>query len=83
MAHRSALPEELLILGIVQRGQGPFVLVPVLHKGEERYAIAAVRYVNEVKQLQVLALCLNLEQDKDNVTSLGGAIATPLRVVPE
>lgn len=83
MAHRVASPEELLTLGIVQRGQGPFVLVPVQYKGQERYALAAVRYINDMKQLQVLALCMNLEQDKGCVTSLDGTIANPLRSVPE
>jgi len=71
------------VLGIAQRGQGPFVLVPVMHKGEERYALAAVRSVKGMKQLQVLALCLNLEQDRDCITSLNGTIANPLRAVPE
>ncbi len=82
MAHREALPEELLVLGIVQRAQGPFVLVPVQYDGQERYVLAAVRYIKGMKQLQVLALCLNLEQDKGCVTSLDGTIANPLREVP-
>lgn len=83
MPHREAAPEELLTLGIVQRGQGPFVLVPVQHNGQERYALAAVRYIKGMKQLQVLALCMNLEQDKGCVTSLNGTIANPLRSVPD
>lgn len=82
-AHREARPEELLTLGVVQRGQGPFVLVPVQYNGQERYALAAVRYIKGMKHLQVLALCLNLEQDRDCITSLDGTIANPLRAVPE
>lgn len=79
---REALPEELLTLGIVQRGQGPFVLVPIQYNGVERYALASVRVVNEVEQVQVLALCFNLEQDKGCIASRDGTIANPLRSVP-
>jgi hypothetical protein len=80
-ASRPAYPEELATLGIVQRGQGEFILVPVKYNGQERYALAAKRNISGEDKVQVLALCLNLEQDSDVVASLDGTIASPLRLV--
>lgn len=77
---RDAYAEELLTLGIVQRNQGEFILVPVRYNGQERYALAAKRDVSGEEKVQVLALCFNLEQDGDVVASLDGTIAQPLRL---
>ena len=73
--------EESLALGIVQRNQGPFVLVPVLWRGETRYALAAQRDVAGEVKLQVLALCMNLEQDMGHIVSLNGTVAHPFRAL--
>lgn len=78
---RVAYGEELAILGIIQRGQGEFILVPVKYRGQERYALAAKRNISGEEKVQVLALCFNLEQDEDVVASMDGTIAHPLRLV--
>lgn len=65
----------------MQRGQGPFVLVPVQLEGVTRYALAAQRVIDGEEKLQILALCLNLEQDKGRIVSLNGTIANPLHQV--
>lgn len=77
---REPRPEESLALGVVQRNQGPFVLVPVLVHGVERYALAACRNVGGEQKVQILAVCVNME-DQGTIVSLDGTVARPLRKV--
>lgn len=78
---RAPHPEELVTLGLIQRNQGEFILVPVKYKGQERYALSVKRNISGEEKAHVLALCFNLEQDDDVIASLDGTIASPLRLV--
>ena len=75
---RPAETEERITLGVVQRGQGPFVLVPVRYKDELRYALAAKRVKDGDEFLQLLAICINVDLDRDIIVSLDEVVASPL-----
>lgn len=72
---RPPTPYERAVLGALQRPGAPLTLVPVEYRGETRYMLAMLREENGEEMVDLLAFCLNLEQDREHIVSLDGTKA--------